>query len=1627
MVTQYEKPGWLVPRSASQGGHSAPPPKPAQALKVEHPSLLVAWPEDGSEPPEHRLQALLQHQGSGRRGQDGEVPSPSRGPQPSASPVTTPRAQSARPADYRLGASVGSALCAAPAGAASRREAGLSPVSASGGFPAGGTLGSPPGRHRPASSVPSPSSAGGGGPGSQPLPTQSPAEPPIASAERPPSVSHSEPAPESPSGPKRAISGRGGPGPTAQLSSPSLLRPPELLRLEVQPSAAAASASGSAGGAGGVVVVSQAPLPASGSGGRESGPGQGPSASLGLPPGSLRQLSMQRSSLRLLPDGEREREAEAQAQAQGGGAAAEAQQGGGGGGGGHGARGAPPVLRLAVAQLGGASAAPSPPSAATSTISIPAGARLQRSPSGPHGTSPTSTALSLTTAPTHAPSLPVPGLPSFLGAPVVLDSQPHAGHSGSLAPAFSRSASGAERGPHGGPLPAPGAAASTTPGGAAGIDSGAASRTRYLHIGSTSHRSNASRNSNGSSFRRSGSYFRVREAVPEAVFDNVPGLQASRGLQPPPSHPGGVPDLGPPPSAQPLLLSVAPAGQAQGHRNGQDLASAAAFGSAVGGSHYGAGGGGGGIAALLTSGGSSPMSGTLSGGALPGAYLSSGATHGGGASPANWLRRSEAVPPPDLLPILPKPPPMGMDHVVAASGTVAATVSLAWPGAADGAVGGAGAGGRPASPLNDVPGAAAMAAAAAADADSQSGSDELSESPSPERISPPTRPAAVTRATFKTQSKLRLLHMGLPMFGLGGGGGDSPSAAAAAASEQEAVLAMLGSTRMLSSVLTATAGPARLGHAGGGSGSGDGAIHGPRDPNYDPTAHIPPIPESMAWARAPSTSGSGHSGGVAGLMGGTRMGSTVFSPPPTAAAMAKLSGMRHRRHASARPASDRASQPDLALLSKRSGTTVVVTPDGRTVQLTATPPLPPPSGTDALELASTDELVPAVNGHVAPRHHWQRSPSALAAVGSSGGSGSAFARERSSAVATVAGESSDDGNTEDGAAAGVGPAAFARRAKSFRALGPGKPSGALSGPSSGRPSGGSMPGASAVASSASQHREQQQQRDSGASLRRHASMPTRRGMLGSGSGAPPPLHTTASGSGPGAAAPHTPPGHKHSFFAGLSGLLKRAFTIRPSAPDAPQPLPPRVPTPPGPAPTLGSNTSAGGAPPPNSSWHGSDSWLVHGDWQGDETGPTFSTTNRERPLSDQQQPSTPSGTGRAGPGPVECNSWGPDAAASSVAPSSAQVTITPTASRKMLASQKSFLKHSAVLGWVQQMEHADALAAAGGSGGGGSRSLAATAAGGGSGGTGFAGESDSGDMMPPLDSRKSGGGGGGAAGGGALARLHSLQALLASGGGALTCDAVVAFEDGDGANVGRRRRSNRDSFRRRGSQAESEETDEDGTHGSGQRRRTSQSQGVGAHRPGPSSAQPWDPTRPMSPPSAGGWVAPTHAVGSAADGRASPASALHQLLHPGAAHAGHHIPHHAAGVRAGSAGGGSAPLSPAQLGPTSSITSANASAGGAHGESAGGAPSTLLARIGSKLSRGGRRSLVFPSGAGHQDAAPGGGGAGVWSVGEHEEGPGSASAVGGGPISTGGGSAAGDGAAALPAPAGGPARPASHH
>ncbi|PNH02978.1 hypothetical protein TSOC_010994 [Tetrabaena socialis] len=106
-----------------------------------------------------------------------------------------------------------------------------------------------------------------------------------------------------------------------------------------------------------------------------------------------------------------------------------------------------------------------------------------------------------------------------------------------------------------------------------------------------------------------------------------------------------------------------------------------------------------------------------------------------------------------------------------------------------------------------------------------------------------------------------------------------------------------------------------------------------------------------------------------------------------------------------------------------------------------------------------------------------------------------------------------------------------------------------------------------------------------------------------------------------------------------------------------------------------------------------------------------------------------------------------------------------TPSRKLLTSQKSFAKHSAVLGWVAAAED--------GGGGGGGGGAAASSVG-----------SD-------IDGDSGYGGGGGPRSG--VARLHSLQSLLA-GGGQLTCDAVVAFTEGDtstGAGMEQRRNHRR--------------------------------------------------------------------------------------------------------------------------------------------------------------------------------------------------------------------------------------------
>ncbi|GIL73993.1 hypothetical protein Vretifemale_4070, partial [Volvox reticuliferus] len=246
---------------------------------------------------------------------------------------------------------------------------------------------------------------------------------------------------------------------------------------------------------------------------------------------------------------------------------------------------------------------------------------------------------------------------------------------------------------------------------------------------------------------------------------------------------------------------------------------------------------------------------------------------------------------------------------------------------------------------------------------------------------PPASPVAAAteplqlqpqRHTFRAQSKLRLMHLGAPV-----GRDDDASASYAAVCEQDALLALLGSSRMLSSVLTATSGP---------SVASDPAVHGVRDPRYDHTGRFAVIPEhavSLVGSDDGTVVGSGLDGVGVGatadgaLFGNTRMGSTVFSPPMPAVSRLAASMRRLNRRPSSgsggnggsgsqRPprSAARAAMPDLKLLSRRMGSSTIIGPDGRPVSLVS-------GATDSvrdtqLELPPPEELVSAVNGHQVP-------------------------------------------------------------------------------------------------------------------------------------------------------------------------------------------------------------------------------------------------------------------------------------------------------------------------------------------------------------------------------------------------------------------------------------------------------------------------------------------------------------------------------------------------------------------------------------------------------------------------------------------------------------------------------------
>ncbi|GFR51317.1 hypothetical protein Agub_g13682 [Astrephomene gubernaculifera] len=1022
-----------------------------------------------------------------------------------------------------------------------------------------------------------------------------------------------------------------------------------------------------------------------------------------------------------------------------------------------------------------------------------------------------------TTSPAPSPPPPtpsLPGLPSFLGAPVVLEPHPphvhaHAGGPGTpgpgLGPSLSRSTSNADRSHSntslGGLQAVPPSQPTSQPQAQPSDNSfgggGGSSRTRLLRVSSSNSRRSCSSHS---SFRRNGSYFWVREAVPEAVLENIPGLQAHRGLPQQPPHPGAVPEDGPPPPPPPLLQSLTGAAAAAAatttpaasglpssasmRRRGMELAVAGLPPAAVGGSSFSQMG-------LVSSSG----------------YSQTGSMSGN----TSWLRRSEAMPPVDLLPIAPAPPPLALDHLHSAAAQQAAA-SLrgsnfsreGGDGGDDGAaVDGWRRGGDlqvgggthvvqegpvieelPSSAsLAEVPSAAVMAAAAVAStlspgeeglppSTSHDGSFAVTDSKvrnatsggpttssffddgggngTPESASPlksklpswpaPAPPLAQPRQTPRNQSKMRLLNF-TSGFGFGGGGTvaasdsstTSTAVGAAAAggsnSEQVDMFALLGSNRMPSSVLTATAYPHNNLRVRSSSGSTpvDLAVHGVRDPNYD-SVQCATIPEHAPSPALPSNSF---------LLGNSRMGSTVFSPPggKPGGTLKKASSLRPQRAVGA----TRAAMPDLLALSRRVGSNTVVGPDGRTVHIT----VHGSSASDGqlqLELPPPEELVAAVNGHLPSSANPPLESATSTGSGGAGGSRLSIAGGGSRRTMGSRASPSSRGRPSPGAIHSLTALRFeglmapssdgsedrassdvARRVRSFKTLA------ATSGTAPRNSSGGG--GSSTGGGGVSHH--------SGVpSLIRHLSAPARRLQHSSSSGL-----TTGGGhpaairGGVGGVQGH--PGHKSLISAGIN-FLKRAFSLRAHGREVASWHPEEAPR----------TRSLGGA---------SGQPL----WPGNELTPSRQ------------------GTG-SGSGELVGNAslyYNPEGGAAVAAAGGSSASVLGPAARRLMASQKSFVKHSAVLGWVQQLGREED---------GASTAPTATL------------DSDAeGDAMSAAAVAAAA-----TAAANSAARLHSLQSLMAAGGTSLTCDAVVAFNDADGAvdggTVARRRRAAGGPSRRRG-------------------------------------------------------------------------------------------------------------------------------------------------------------------------------------------------------------------------------------
>ncbi len=1369
-------------------------------------------------------------------------------------------------------------------------------------------------------------------------------------------------------------------------------------------------------------------------------------------------------------------------------------------------RGPPPALRVAINMLPSPSASPS---AAGSGSHPSVQVQQQRghgasqpdprstggfcSPAGPAAATAASQPASPATSCARSGSASaLVGLPTFLGAPAILDSNPPAlQQQGSLRKCLSLSRASPDTGPHSQQQQQQPLQPNMLP----NEFSSGASRSRAVSgsasAASPSHTySHTSRSGTSRSLHRSGSYFRVREAVPEL---DIPGMHGTpRGLPPPPSHPGAVPEepAGVPDSPAalrgsspasgpggsggklygasggPVLLSpsVSQAGsllsgsaaaasssllasttpwlhsyrQHNSSHGSQQGASMSIPGVLLSAAHAPNGN-----SNSLLSGCSSPHNsgGGAGGTGGPGTYSRTGSGNNG-----SWLRCADAMPPPDMLPIQPRSnggsgtdpwvssglgggggggsfrrldghsirrrsPDEVRTHAAAAelqygavledareelgsaarAAAAALSGSLQLPSSKTGpdppsgsAVAAAavamarGSIDTPTSPTSDAASdalasaatiAAARASWAASDCASPTARTPSLQPPSPSSPSHPPQ-----RHTFRTQSKLRLMNLASLGLGLGGGSSSGGGTAAAAHQaggagnsgpgrlaggpgagneEQDALLAMLGSTRMLSSVLTVTTG----GPGGALSGMAmgpDGSLHALADPRYDPAGHIETIPEHAVPSRA-----SG------GLLGNSRMGSTVFSPPQpynnflspatgggagggAAAAGDRHSGGRGRPRAGGWTGDTRDAMLDLRLLSSM-GTTVVVSPDGRTLELRGRDPAPGRSAHRSLdlELPAPEEVIAAVNGHAGLVHSpspVMGKPAGAGLAAGSSGRWSAGATRRSQPGGTGTGVHGQvRGSSSDGSYVAPGPVApmravGGRRTHSARALG-----GGLQGGVGQNQVSSSHGAAGSSRNSASGSSEQTAGAEyDGALLRRYSAPPRRSaptspraaGHMRAGfAPVAEDRHSGASTSCSGSAAAKASSGGL--IAAGLR-FLKRALSLRKSSnghdSDEGSPSGHAASAQAQHAWRMGRSGGDGSKVPPNGNT------LLAGDGGGDSI---VSFGNGLAALTEREREREVQGMASGAKGSL--------AAAS------------PAGSRrKLLASQKSFARHSAVMGWVKPEDGLPAAPVVAGSSWDGSTD------GEGAGDPGV-GDDRGRARATPSSCNPAG-------------RLHTLQELMTGGGGHLTCDAVVDNEVGegfpDGGGSTRRQRTGQQQPQRlpTGSRRALDALVEDGGagHGHGVHAASPHGHGVDARRDSRSS-------RPgVAPPSSPGAAAGPHASSSLlANEDGVPAGVgqyPHQQLPSGVWPPG---------------------LYQQTAGP---VTAAGV---GHHGHAGDGdTVPRLLSRIGSKILR--KRSMVVPySGAGQGFGAVVGAGLGPGmgvGGGVHDE---EAGEVDGGPVSAG--------------------------